>query len=86
MAVRCVLVLPEGPSRRVGPSGILIGRQGDCDIVAADPSISRRHAHVRLTPDGVEVVPPGVHPWTSTARRTCGRACSPTATSYACPG
>lgn len=60
--VRCVLVLPEGPSRRVGPSGLLIGRQGDCDIVAADPSISRRHAHVRLTADGVEVVPLGRAP------------------------
>jgi hypothetical protein len=60
--VRCVLVLPEGPSRRVGPSGILIGRQGDCDIVATDPSISRRHAHVRLSADGVEVVPLGRAP------------------------
>jgi pSer/pThr/pTyr-binding forkhead associated (FHA) protein len=62
MAVRCVLVLPEGPSRRVGPSGILIGRQADCDIVAADPSVSRRHAHVRLTQDGAEVVPLGRAP------------------------
>jgi hypothetical protein len=61
-AVRCVLVLPEGPSRRVGPSGILIGRQGDCDIVASDPSVSRRHAHVRLTSDGAEVVPLGRAP------------------------
>jgi hypothetical protein len=60
--VRCVLVLPAGPSRRVGPGGILIGRQGDCDIVAADPSVSRRHAHVRLTADGVEVVPLGRAP------------------------
>jgi hypothetical protein len=60
--VRCVLVLPEGPSRRVGPSGILIGRQGDCDIVASDPSVSRRHAHVRLTQDGAEVVPLGRAP------------------------
>jgi pSer/pThr/pTyr-binding forkhead associated (FHA) protein len=62
MAVRCVLVLPEGPSRRVGPSGILIGRQADCDIVSADQSVSRRHAHVRLTQDGAEVVPLGRAP------------------------
>jgi hypothetical protein len=60
--VRCVLVLPDGPSRRVGPSGVLIGRQGDCDIVAVDPSVSRRHAHVRLTPQGAEVVPLGKAP------------------------
>lgn len=57
-----MLVLAEGPSRRVGPAGILIGRQADCDIVAADPSVSRRHAHVRLTADGVEVVPLGRAP------------------------
>jgi len=62
MGVRCVLVMPEGPSRRVGSAGILIGRHGDCDIVASDPSISRRHAHVRLTADGVEVVPLGRAP------------------------
>jgi len=56
---RCVLVLPTGPSRRVGPSGILIGRQHDCDIVIDDPGISRRHAQVRLTQDGAEIVPLG---------------------------
>jgi hypothetical protein len=61
-AVRCVLVLPEGPARRVGPSGVLIGRQDDCDVVASDPSVSRRHAHVRLTPEGAEVVPLGRAP------------------------
>ncbi len=57
--VRCVLVVAGGPSRRVGPSGVLIGRQRDCDIVADDPSASRRHALVRLAGDGVEVVPLG---------------------------
>jgi hypothetical protein len=51
-----------GPSRRVGPSGVLIGRQSDCDIVASDPSVSRRHALVRLTGAGVEVVPLGRSP------------------------
>jgi FHA domain len=56
------LDVPGGPSRRVGPSGVLIGRQSDCDIVASDPSVSRRHALVRLTGDGVEVVPLGRAP------------------------
>jgi hypothetical protein len=60
--VRCVLDVVGGPSRRVGPSGILIGRQSDCDIVASDPSVSRRHALVRLTSGGVEVVPLGRSP------------------------
>lgn len=54
-----MVVVPGGPSRRVGQSGLLIGRQGDCDIVAADPQISRRHALIRLTSDGAEVVPLG---------------------------
>jgi len=60
--VRCVLVVADGPSRRVGPSGVLIGRQHDCDIVATDPSVSRRHALVRLTNDGAELVPLGRAP------------------------
>jgi hypothetical protein len=57
-----MLVVPGGPSRRVGPNGVLIGRQRDCDIVADDPSVSRRHALVRLTADGAEVVPLGRAP------------------------
>jgi len=60
--VRCMLDVAGGPSRRVGPGGVLIGRQSDCDIVASDPSVSRRHALVRLTGDGVEVVPLGRAP------------------------
>lgn len=60
--LRCMVVVPDGPSRRVGANGILIGRQRDCDIVATDPSVSRRHALVRLTSDGAEVVPLGKTP------------------------
>lgn len=60
--VRCMLVMSDGPSRRVGASGLLIGRQRDCDIVAADPSVSRRHALIRLTGEGAEVVPLGRAP------------------------
>jgi hypothetical protein len=60
--VHCVLDVKGGPSRRVGPSGVLIGRQSDCDIVASDPSVSRRHVLVRLTGDGAEVVPLGRSP------------------------
>lgn len=60
--MHCVLDVEGGPSRRVGPSGVLIGRQSDCDIVAGDPSVSRRHALVRLTGSGAEVVPLGRSP------------------------
>lgn len=57
-----MLVVADGPSRRVGPKGVLIGRQPDCDIVALDPSVSRRHALVRLTAAAAEVVPLGRAP------------------------
>jgi len=60
--LHCLLVLPEGPSRRVGAAGVWIGRQGDCDLVTQDPAASRRHALVRLTSEGVELVPIGREP------------------------
>jgi len=60
--VHCMLVVTDGPSRRVGANGVLIGRREDCDLVAGDPRASRRHALVRLTSDGAEVVPLGRAP------------------------
>lgn len=60
--VRCVVNVPNGPSLRVGPNGLLIGRKQDCDLVCDDPSVSRRHALVRLTGDGAEIVPLGRGP------------------------
>jgi hypothetical protein len=57
-----MLVTAGGPSRRVGANGVLVGREHDCDIVASDPRVSRRHALVRLTADGAEVVPLGRAP------------------------
>ncbi|MEJ7602815.1 MAG: FHA domain-containing protein [Kofleriaceae bacterium] len=60
--LRCVITVADGPSRRVGASGVLIGRQRDCDIVTPDPAASRRHALVRLTAEGAEVVPLGRAP------------------------
>ena len=62
--LRCMLVLPDGPARRVGPAGALLGRQGDCDLVTTDPRASRRHALVRLTSEGVELVSLGREPAT----------------------
>lgn len=62
--LRCMLVLPDGPARRVGPAGALLGRQGDCNLVTADPRASRRHALVRLTSEGGELVSLGREPAT----------------------
>jgi len=59
MATRCMLVMPDGASRRVGPKGVIVGRQSDCDIVGSDPAMSRRHALVRVATAAVEVLPLG---------------------------
>jgi hypothetical protein len=56
---RCTLVAPDGVSRRVGPQGLLIGRDASCDVVVEDPAISRRHALIRTSTEGVELVPLG---------------------------
>ncbi len=60
--VHCLLVMQDGTSRRVGVNGILVGRQTDCDLVSLDPAMSRRHALVRVTSEGAEVVPLGRGP------------------------
>ena len=60
--IRCQLVLADGVARRVAPAGLTIGRQPDCDLVTDDPVASRRHALVRLTITGAEVVPLGKGP------------------------
>lgn len=60
--IRCVVVTAGGPSRRVGAAGLVIGRQGDCDLVVADPSISRRHALIQLTGDGAVAIALGRSP------------------------
>jgi hypothetical protein len=57
-----VLVIADGPSRRVGSNGVMIGRQDDCDLVGDDPRLSRRHALVRLSATGAEILPVGKLP------------------------
>lgn len=52
----------------MGAAGVWIGRQGDCDLVTQDPAASRRHALVRLTSEGVELVPLGLEPSTRNGR------------------
>jgi hypothetical protein len=41
------LVLPDGRRLVIGARGLVIGRQPDCDLVLADPNVSRRHAEIR---------------------------------------
>ena len=44
------LVLPDGAKRELGPRPLTIGRFPDCDVVLADPNVSRYHAEVRPAP------------------------------------
>jgi hypothetical protein len=47
---------------RIGPAGLLIGRHNGCDVQLMDESASRRHALLRVVPDGVELIALGRHP------------------------
>lgn len=73
MRYRCSVVSPDGVSRRVSRQGLVIGRGPACDIVVADPMISRRHALIRASFDGIELVPLGRLPVGHNGR-TCERA------------
>jgi hypothetical protein len=42
----------HGRIRPVNPPGVVIGRGTDADIQVNDPGVSRRHAEIRLMPDG----------------------------------
>jgi hypothetical protein len=50
------LVLPDGRRIPVGPRPVAIGRLPDCDLVLADPNVSRRHAEVRQSEDGAYLI------------------------------
>ena len=41
------LVLPDGRTRDLGTKSMTIGRLPDCEVVLADPNVSRYHAEVR---------------------------------------
>ena len=49
------LVVTEGRRWPVRPSGSVVGRSRDCDIVLADPNVSRRHAELGMK-EGVWMV------------------------------
>src|SRR2546425_175019 len=49
----------EGPDRghsaTLAAASLLAGTDTDCDLVLTDPTVSRRHAVMTLTPDGIQV-------------------------------
>ena len=62
MAAHAFLDLPDGMAVRIGPAGLLIGRHRGCDILLADETASRRHALLRLAPEGIELIVLGRQP------------------------
>ncbi len=49
------LVLPDGSRFPLGDGPVTLGRLAECDLVLNDPNVSRRHAELRRTTDGVVV-------------------------------
>jgi len=72
--VDCWIVDPQGLRRKVGTSGLLIGRGSDCDLILGGSDVSRRHALVRLSEAGVEVVVVGASPVLVSGETCSGRA------------
>jgi hypothetical protein len=50
------LVLPNGDRITLGERTLSIGRSTECDIVIPDTNVSRRHAEIRPTIDGFNLV------------------------------
>lgn len=46
----------------IGTDAFTIGRSGSCDIVIREPAVSRIHAELTRTPDGVNLKPFGATP------------------------
>lgn len=49
------LVLPDGERVPMGEEPLVIGRLPECDVVLGDPNVSRRHAELRRTEEGIVV-------------------------------
>ncbi|MFD7153372.1 FhaA domain-containing protein [Kribbella sp. NPDC059898] len=47
-----VMLEVNGRRRPVNPPGVVLGRGTDADIQINDPGVSRRHAEIRLMPEG----------------------------------
>lgn len=51
-----VMLEVDGRRRPINPPGVVLGRGTDADIQINDPGVSRRHAEIRLMPEGPEGV------------------------------
>ena len=49
------VVLSDGGRVPVGEEPLIIGRLPECDVVLGDPNVSRRHAEIRRTEEGLVV-------------------------------
>lgn len=49
------LVRANGERLRITEKTLVIGRQTECDIVIADSNVSRKHAEVRILPEGATI-------------------------------
>jgi Protein of unknown function (DUF3662)/FHA domain len=49
------LVSGDGSSYTIGSTPLTIGRTSDCDVTVANPNVSRRHAEVWRTAEGVAI-------------------------------
>ena len=47
------LVLPDGQRLQIGTEPLVIGRLPECAVVLADTNVSRRHAELRRSGEGV---------------------------------
>ncbi len=54
----------DGRRIRVGPGGVLLGRDDRCDVVTRDERASRRHALVLPGEEGLQLCPLGKNPTT----------------------
>ncbi len=52
LAGSAVLILPDGREIGVNDRPVVMGRMPGCEIVLADPNVSRRHAEVRVSERG----------------------------------
>ncbi len=62
IATRWSIEFGDGLRIPVTAIGVVIGRSPECDVVVDDPEVSRKHAHVRVSHRGLELVPLGRNP------------------------
>lgn len=59
MMTGCWLERADGLRLKVGPGGVLLGRSVSCHVVIEHPRVSKRHALLRLSAEGPELIPLG---------------------------